>query len=108
MMTAELETLRGRLAGELLLDPLARTIYSTDASEYQERPLAVALPKTDADVRELVRFAAATGTPLIPGYLSFGGMMIDPSPPHDLYFAHDLFSIVKYEIKTGNSYIFSL
>jgi hypothetical protein len=49
-----------------------------------------------------------TGTPLIPGYLSFGGMMIDPAPPHDLYFAHDLFSVVKYEIKTGNSYILSL
>ncbi|MFM8706382.1 MAG: FAD-binding oxidoreductase, partial [Planctomycetia bacterium] len=66
MITADLETLRDRLAGELLLDPLARTVYSTDASEYQERPVAVALPKSDADVRELVRFAAATGTPLIP------------------------------------------
>jgi hypothetical protein len=49
-----------------------------------------------------------TGTPLIPGYLSYGAMAIDPSEPHDLYFAHDLFSVVKYEIKTGNSYILSL
>ncbi len=49
-----------------------------------------------------------TGTSLIPGYLSYGGMIIDPSPPHDLYFAHDLFSVVKYEVKTGNSYILSL
>ncbi|MBI5607327.1 MAG: hypothetical protein HY902_00435 [Deltaproteobacteria bacterium] len=49
-----------------------------------------------------------TGTALIPGYLSYGGMIIDPSPPHDLYFAHDLFAVVKYEIKTGNSYILSL
>ncbi len=49
-----------------------------------------------------------TGTSLIPGYLSYGGMIIDPVEPHDLYFAHDLFSVVKYEVKTGNSYILSL
>ena len=85
MITAKLESLRDRLAGDLLLDPLARTVYSTDASEYQERPLAVALPKSDADVRELVRFAAATGTPLIPrgagtslaGQVVGGGIVVD-------------------------------
>ncbi len=49
-----------------------------------------------------------TGTALIPGYLSYGGMVIAPNPPNDLYFAHDLFSIVKYEITTGNAYDFSL
>jgi hypothetical protein len=49
-----------------------------------------------------------TGTPLIPGYLNFGGMVIEPDEPHNLYFAHDLFSVVKYEVRTGNSYIFSL
>ena len=61
-----LRALAARLEGELLVDDLARTIYSTDASEYQERPLAVALPKTDADVRELVRFAATNRIGLIP------------------------------------------
>jgi len=55
-----------RLDGDLLVDDLTRTIYSTDASEYQERPLAVALPKTEADVRELVRFAAENRVGLIP------------------------------------------
>jgi hypothetical protein len=49
-----------------------------------------------------------TGLALIPGYLSYGGMIIDPDPPHNLYFAHDLFSVVKYEVKTGNAYIHSL
>ncbi len=61
-----LQPLAARLAGELLTEGLARTIYSTDASEYQERPLAVAFPKTDADVAELVRFAAAHRIGLIP------------------------------------------
>jgi FAD/FMN-containing dehydrogenase/Fe-S oxidoreductase len=63
---ADLDALARRLAGDLLVDDLARTIYATDASEYQERPLAVALPASEADVQELVRFAAATGIGLIP------------------------------------------
>lgn len=49
--------------GELRLDDVALAIYSTDASEYQERPRAVALPKTEADVALLVRFAAAHRLP---------------------------------------------
>jgi FAD/FMN-containing dehydrogenase/Fe-S oxidoreductase len=61
-----LRGLAAHLEGELLVDDLTRTIYSTDASEYQERPLAVALPAAEADVRELVRFAAERRVGLIP------------------------------------------
>ena len=61
-----LADLATRLAGELRVDAVARRIYSTDASEYQERPLAVALPRSAADVGELVRFAAAHRVPLVP------------------------------------------
>jgi FAD/FMN-containing dehydrogenase/Fe-S oxidoreductase len=64
--TDDLSALGGRLEGELLVDDTARRVYSTDASEYQERPLAVAFPASDRDVGEIVRFAAATGTPLVP------------------------------------------
>ena len=74
-----------RLDGELHTDDLARTIYATDASEYQERPLAVALPKSEADVRELVRFAAAHRVGLVPrgagtslaGQVVGGGIVVD-------------------------------
>ena len=61
-----LAALATRLDGELLVDDTTRTIYATDASEYQERPLAVALPRTDADVGAIVRFAAAEGVGIIP------------------------------------------
>jgi len=64
--TARITTLAAHLAGDLRIDDLTRTIYSTDASEYQERPLAVAFPETEADVRELVRFAATERIGLIP------------------------------------------
>ena len=52
-----LQQLARRLSGELHLDATMRQLYATDASEYQEMPLAVALPKSEADLRELVSFA---------------------------------------------------
>ena len=61
-----LAALARRLDGELACDALAVTAYSTDASEYQEQPVAVAFPASEADVRELVRFAAAHRVGLIP------------------------------------------
>jgi FAD/FMN-containing dehydrogenase len=83
--TPPFATLAARLEGDLLVDDLARTTYSTDASEYQERPLAVALPRTEADIRELVRFAAANRIGLIPraagtslaGQVVGGGIVVD-------------------------------
>ncbi|MBD0350544.1 MAG: FAD-binding protein [Flavisolibacter sp.] len=40
--------------------------YATDASVYQERPVAVALPKTVEDIRSLIRFAGENRLTLIP------------------------------------------
>ncbi|MBA3848965.1 MAG: FAD-binding oxidoreductase [Opitutus sp.] len=62
----DLNSLAARLQGGLHRDHLLRTLYATDASEYQELPLAVAFPRTEADVGELVRFAHAHGVGLIP------------------------------------------
>ena len=64
--TADLSSLATRLTGELYFDRTMRTLYATDASEYQEVPLAVALPKTEADLRELIAFANQRGIGLIP------------------------------------------
>ncbi len=84
-MAAALAALAGRFRGDVRSDLLSRTIYATDASEYQEQPLAVALPKTEADVRELVRFAAAQRVGLVPraagtslaGQVVGGGIVVD-------------------------------
>ncbi len=43
-----------------------RLLYATDASEYQELPVAVALPKSEADARRLLEFAAHHGLGIIP------------------------------------------
>ncbi|MBS0632668.1 MAG: FAD-binding protein [Verrucomicrobia bacterium] len=63
---AGLPQLAARLSGELHYDRTMRQLYATDASEYQELPLAVALPKTEADLRALIGFAQTHQLGLIP------------------------------------------
>jgi len=85
MAALPLDRLAATLEGELSSDGLARTIYSTDASEYQERPLAVACPKSTADVGRIVRFAAEHRVGLVPrgagtslaGQVVGGGIVVD-------------------------------
>ena len=61
-----LNGLAATLEGDLVTDALSQTIYATDASEYQEQPLAVASPKSAADVQTLIRFAGEQGISIIP------------------------------------------
>ncbi|GAB3929580.1 FAD-binding and (Fe-S)-binding domain-containing protein [Larkinella terrae] len=64
-----------------------RLLYATDASVYQEKPLAVAIPKTVEDIKRLVRFARQHHTSLIPraagtslaGQVVGGGIVTDCS-----------------------------
>ncbi|HLS28891.1 MAG TPA: FAD-linked oxidase C-terminal domain-containing protein [Opitutales bacterium] len=43
-----------------------RRLYATDASEFQELPLAVAIPKNEEDIGRLIAFAGRHRVPLIP------------------------------------------
>lgn len=61
-----LEQLSKALEGDLFYDELHRVIYATDASVYQIKPLAVAQPKTVADIQTLVHFANQHQIPLTP------------------------------------------
>ncbi len=62
----DLAPLAARLQGTLHAGRTMRALYATDASEYQELPLAVAFPRSESDVRELVLFAARHRIGLIP------------------------------------------
>lgn len=64
--TPDLTPLARRLGGELHTGKVMRTLYATDASEYQELPLAVALPRSESDVYELVAYAHRHRIGLIP------------------------------------------
>ena len=63
---ADFASLASRLDGELHTSLTLRRLYATDASEYQELPAAVALPRTEADLRSLLAFAATHRLGLIP------------------------------------------
>ncbi|WP_282031109.1 FAD-binding and (Fe-S)-binding domain-containing protein [Winogradskyella eximia] len=61
-----LESLKSKLDGELHFNDLMRKLYATDASVYRKLPLAVALPKSKADIKLLIDFAKNHKTSLIP------------------------------------------
>lgn len=61
-----LENLKSQLEGELHFDGLMRKLYATDASVYRKLPLAVAIAKSNTDLKHLIRFAKANGTSVIP------------------------------------------
>ncbi len=58
--------LAATLEGDLHTRHLLRLLYATDASEYQELPAAVALPRSAEDVRKLLAFARRHGLGIIP------------------------------------------
>lgn len=70
-LSAPLQQLQAHFNGEIFFDDTAvhqgqLLAYATDASVYQEKPLAVAIPKTEADIVALVAFATKHQTTLIP------------------------------------------
>ncbi len=90
--------LAARLRGALHTGRTMRALYATDASEYQELPLAVALPQDEGDVRELVAFAAQTRTGLIPraAGTSLAGQVVGSGIVVDL--GHHLNRIVAVDV----------
>lgn len=81
----DLAPLAVALGDALQTDGLMRALYATDASEYQETPLAVAFPRSEQEVGTIVRFAAANRIGLIPrgagtslaGQVVGGGIVVD-------------------------------
>ncbi len=61
-----LSELSAALQGELQWDTLTRSLYATDASVYRKLPIAVAFPKHEKDLQELIQFAGANQIGLIP------------------------------------------
>ncbi len=60
------EDLADALEGEIRADDVIRALYATDASLYEIKPLAVAFPRSSADVALLATYASSNDLPLIP------------------------------------------
>ena len=86
-MVNELRQLALEMEGDLYTDEAIRTIYATDASAYREMPLAVAIPRSEDDLRKLIAFARRYKTSLIPrtagtslaGQVVGNGIIVDVS-----------------------------
>ncbi|HEU4607836.1 MAG TPA: FAD-linked oxidase C-terminal domain-containing protein [Chitinophagaceae bacterium] len=86
-MREKLLQLSRELEGEFFTDDVMRTLYATDASAYREMPLAVAIPRTVNDIKNLIAFAAKEKTSLIPrtagtslaGQVVGNGIVVDVS-----------------------------
>lgn len=68
---SDFKILQKSFAGELFFDNSSshnaqKILYSTDASVYQEKPLAVAIPRDNADLKSLIKFANKNKVTLIP------------------------------------------
>ncbi|WP_430813779.1 FAD-binding and (Fe-S)-binding domain-containing protein [Carboxylicivirga sp. RSCT41] len=72
------DQLKDSLEGDLFTDNVQRVLYSTDASQYKELPLAVCKPKSAADIKMLIAFARENKTSLIPrgGGTSLAGQVV--------------------------------
>ncbi|WP_028374651.1 FAD-binding and (Fe-S)-binding domain-containing protein [Leeuwenhoekiella sp. MAR_2009_132] len=64
--TEALDALAKNFDGELYLDELHKKLYATDASVYRKLPLAVALPKSEADLKKIIVFAKEHQVGVIP------------------------------------------
>ncbi len=82
-----IKTLSEIIDGDVFIDNISRTIYSTDASAYKERPLGVVRPKNVEDIGKIVSFASKNSIPLIPrtagtslaGQVVGSGLVVDVS-----------------------------
>ncbi len=61
-----LRILDNQLEGELKFDTLTTSLYATDASVYRRIPLAVAFPKSIADIKKIIEFARLHSYGIIP------------------------------------------
>ena len=65
-MEKELQEFQKYFEGEFFTDSLHTAIYATDASVYRKIPLAVAYPKNEEAIKQLIHFASKNNTSLIP------------------------------------------
>lgn len=58
------EDLRGVTSGDVLCDPVARSLYASDGSLYQMTPCVVVRPRVTADIAATLRYASDAETPV--------------------------------------------
>ena len=80
ILTDNFNHLKSQLEGDLFVDNVQRVLYSTDASQYKELPLAVTKQKKKADIKKIIAFAAENKTSVIArgAGTSLAGQVVGP------------------------------
>ncbi len=86
-MDALFTELKTQLRGELYTSDIRKLMYATDASAYREKPLGVAYPKDNKDLKLILSFCTENKIPLIPraagtslaGQVVGNGLIVDIS-----------------------------
>ena len=80
MTNESFRQLKESLDGDLFTDNVQRVLYSTDASSYKEKPIAVTRPGNKADISRILAFARENGSSVIPraGGTSLAGQVVGP------------------------------
>ncbi len=59
-------SLKNKLSGEVHFDKISKTLYSTDASNYQIEPVGVVIPKNDEDIFNTLEIASRYEIAILP------------------------------------------
>ena len=62
----DFSTLKQEIEGDLFTDESTLILYSTDASAYKERPVAVVFPKHNEDILRIILFCNQHNLGIIP------------------------------------------
>ena len=65
-LSALFQRIKNQLKGEFFFDETHQILYATDASAYREKPLAVAMPLDEEDLKKLIHFASENKLSLVP------------------------------------------
>lgn len=58
--------LNKKLSGDVKFDKISKTLYSTDASNYQIDPVGVVIPKSEEDIANTLEIASKFEVPILP------------------------------------------
>lgn len=86
-LSEKILSLKSLLLGDIFTDETSLILYSTDASAYREKPLAIVRPKNAEDIKKLISFAKENEISLIPrtagtslaGQVVGNGIVVDVS-----------------------------
>lgn len=74
-----IQDIKNNTTAEVMTDDRLLGLYSTDASSYQMRPLAVTIPKTEDDLKYIITIANENEIPVLPrgGATSLAGQTVN-------------------------------